>query len=114
MIGKIETLNSPDSFTVANFITEAATKNYKFRVCGIGKIDNKGTNPKGVLCTDLNLVASTACRKFGTVSDTFTVPDGIACLQWSNRENNLCVGDYGGKRSIKYSSRHKNQVIKII
>lgn len=42
------------------------------------------------------MIASSKCRKYGTANDFHVVPEGLACFQWSDRDNNLCVGDYGG------------------
>jgi hypothetical protein len=61
----------------------------KVRGCGVGKINNKGEKAKGVVCTDLKLVDSAKCKKYGTASELHTVPATMACLQWDNKDNNL-------------------------
>lgn len=71
---------------------------YKFRACGVGSTNNKGEKSKGVVCTDVQIVADASCKKYGTVSDVHTVPAGMVCVQWSNKDNNVCVGDFGGKK----------------
>jgi hypothetical protein len=71
--------------------------NFKFRACGIGAIDNKGTLPKGVLCTDVNLVASDKCFDPQDPTKAYEVPESFACIQWPAMQNNLCARDYGGK-----------------
>lgn len=81
---------------VLDLMERARLGGYKFRVCGIGSTDNKGTKPKDVICTEIDLVESTKCKKYGTTADLHTVPEGLACFQWSDRDNNVCVGDYGG------------------
>ena len=103
-------MNPTKSETVADFITRVKTENFKLRACGVGVTDNKGTKPKGVVCTDLNIVDSAQCRKFGTEADVHTVPEGIACLQWSDRDNNLCAGDYGGP-IYAYKTNAKGEAI---
>ena len=52
---------------------------------------------------------SAQCRKFGTEAELHTVPDTIACLQWSDRDNNLCAGDYGGP-IYAYKTNAKGEV----
>jgi hypothetical protein len=56
--------------------------NYKFRACGIGQMDNNGALPKGVMCTDVNLVAD-ICES------TDDAVENAVCLQWTDRDNNM-------------------------
>lgn len=67
----------------------------KFRACGVGWTNNQGEKSKGVVCTDVNLVPDTECKK-NPSTDLFDLPEGYACFQWVDRDNNICVGDYGG------------------
>jgi hypothetical protein len=62
------------------FLKRAAS--YKFRACGIGITDNKQQVPKGVMCTDVSLVGA-ICESTDTAIDT------TACLQWTDRDNNV-------------------------
>lgn len=70
------------------------TPQTKFRGCGFGWVNNKGEKAKGMTCTELNLVPTGQCKKLGT-TEFLTQPEGIACFQWANKDNNMCVGDYG-------------------
>lgn len=69
----------------------------KYRACGIGATDNKGTLPKGVICTDVKLVPNDMCFNQQNPSIKYDVPDTFNCIQWPVMENNLCAGDFGGK-----------------
>lgn len=85
--------------------------NYKFRVCGVGAINNHGDKVKGtVLCTDVRLVdASNGLCKAHGQSDPYYPADGLACLQWNDRDNNVCVGDYGSElKAWKKTFNHQN------
>lgn len=53
-----------------------------------------GQRPKGIQCTDVNPVWA-ACGK-DIAGDDVALPEGAICLQWTNRDNNLCIADYGG------------------
>lgn len=76
--------------------------NPNFRVCGIGAINNKGERPKGVVCTDVNVIdpADGGCKNPET-SEVYSPPEGVFCVQWSNQDNNLCAGDFGGELFLK-------------
>lgn len=76
--------------------TEA--NNWKTIACGVGVIDNKGTRSKGVVCTDVNFVKNEECKDAleDAKNTVYPVADGLACLVWPEKENNVCVGDYGG------------------
>lgn len=73
---------------VGDVLTQAIANKWKFRVCGAGATDNNLNRPKGIMCTDLNLVASDKCLKAGT-TEALDVPENMGCLQWPDRENNL-------------------------
>lgn len=81
-------------------LTFLSTNGYKTRACGVGNINNKGEKAKGVRCTEVKIVPNDQCKKYGTPSDLHTVPEGLACVQWPDRDNNICAGDYGGKNEI--------------
>jgi hypothetical protein len=84
--------------TVGGFLDQRLNNaKFKYRACGIGATDNKGTLPKGVLCTDVNVVASDKCLDPQDPTKSYEVPETFACIQWPAMENNLCAGDYGGK-----------------
>jgi hypothetical protein len=87
--GKLDSLPIDNADEVAIFVDAFDQTGTKMRGCGVGVTNNKGDKPKGVVCTDLKLVSSAKCLKFGTAAEMHTVPDGIACLQWSDRDNNL-------------------------
>jgi hypothetical protein len=60
-------------------------------------IGNKGERAKGIVCTDVNLVPATACLETYPLSGmptgaVFTVPGDQFCIQWPDRDNNICVG----------------------
>ena len=78
---------------VEDFLTKL--KDYKFRACGVGVIGNKGEKPKGVVCTDVNPTS----EKCGDEQ-----PENTVCLQWSDRDNNICMGK--SKLSIRTSSKY--------
>ena len=59
----------------------------------MGVIGNKGEKPKGVVCTDVNPTS----EKCGDEQ-----PENTVCLQWSDRDNNICMGK--SKFSIRTSS----------
>lgn len=67
-------------------------------MCGVGAINNKGDRGKGVFCTDMRLVDASNgfCKAHGSPHPVYP-PDGLACLQWSDRDNNVCAGDYGSE-----------------
>lgn len=52
--------------------------------------DNKGTKPKGLTCTDVNLVQD-ECTSLVT-GEAIELGEGQMCLQWPDRDNNICVG----------------------
>lgn len=88
---------------MAAWATRMQTGGYKFKACGLGVIDDKGNRPKGVMCTEMNIVDSTKCAETFDATKTYTIPAGTVCLQWPDRTNNACVGDWGGKmREIIY------------
>lgn len=77
--------------------------NPRYRACGVGVINNEGLKPKGVLCTDVNILdpATEDCNN-PDGSGKYTLPDGgIFCIQWQNNDNNLCAGDFGGEKEKK-------------
>lgn len=59
--------------------------NYRYRACGVGVIGNYGQKPKGVVCTDVNPIGASC-------GDDVITPDNAVCLQWTDRDNNICVG----------------------
>lgn len=61
----------------------------------MGVLDNKGTKATGLFCTDVNVVSKADCEKAIT---PLTIPAEAICLRWPDRENNVCAGDYGGKK----------------
>ena len=67
----------------------------RFKACGVGWINNKRERPKGVVCTEVNFIKSGECQKYPS-TELFELPEGYACFQWADRDNNLCVGDFGG------------------
>ena len=85
-------------------------KGYKFRACGVGATNNKGEKTKGVICTDVDIVEDAKCRKYGTANEFHTVPAGMSCIQWSNLDNNVCIGDYGGP-IYAYKTDDKGKII---
>lgn len=66
----------------ATFEARVKANALKFRACGIGQTDNNGTVPKGVMCTDVNLVGEKCEETDATVDNT-------VCLRWEDRDNNL-------------------------
>lgn len=80
------------------FFTRMRSVNFKYRACGIGVIDDKGTKPKGVMCTEMNYVEPARCAETFDPTRTYTIPTGTVCLQWPDRTNNACVGDFGGNK----------------
>ena len=75
---------------------KAGTTTLKYRACVMGSIDNKNTKPKGLMCTDVNPISKMECETT-TDGSMVMMPDEAICLVWTNKENNLCMGDYGGK-----------------
>ena len=74
-------------------------KDFKFRACGVGVIGNKGERAKGVVCTEVNFVTDPAkCKEPYAADDAepFVAPAFQYCMQWPDRDNNVCVGDFGG------------------
>ena len=65
----------------------------------MGALNNAGATVKGLMCTDMNPISWTDCTTT-TDGTTVTMPvDGTAiCLEWLDRDNNVCMGDYGGKK----------------
>lgn len=74
-----------DAFKTATFTT------YKYRACGIGAINNQNEYPKGLVCTDVSPIPNADCTALG-----FTLPEDVICLKWEDRDNNVCIGDFGG------------------
>lgn len=72
-------------------------RGWRFRACGIGVINNKGERARNVLCTDLNVQPQEQCKEDPTDERIFEVPTNQLCLHWPDRENNACVGDFGGE-----------------
>lgn len=73
---------------------------YKFRTCGTGVVDNKGTKSKGLLCADMEIQSVEDCK---TALGEITLPeDGTAICLVSNSDSNVCAGDYGGKHFFFY------------
>lgn len=78
----------------ANLEATAMTNNLRFRTCGVGALDNDGTRPHGIRCTDVNPIQCPANPVLGTAPNY--PEDGTAiCLQWTDRPNNICIGDLG-------------------
>jgi hypothetical protein len=75
----------------ANFLPK-----FKFRVCGIGAIDNKGTKSKGLLCGDMDVKKADVCAEALAAEEPVLPEDETAVCLVSSSENNVCSGDYGG------------------
>lgn len=73
----------------------AMYSNYRIRVCGVGVIDHKGTKSRGLSCTDMLYKKTEDCNT-DTEADPPIPDDSTICL-YSNADNNVCAGDYGGK-----------------
>lgn len=71
-------------------------KDFKIRACGIGTTGNKGERGKGVVCTEINMITDPTLCKEPYGGEAFPLLDGQVCLQWPDRDNNACVGDFGG------------------
>jgi hypothetical protein len=81
------------------FIT-AYAKDYKYRVCGFGATDNKGTRSKKLLCGYMLVQKADECK--AALGDTAEFPDdGTAVCLTANGDTNICIGDYGGIKSFK-------------
>lgn len=98
---KIFLLGNLQKATVSAFADfpafKAGTSTMRYRVCGMGSINNQNQRPRGLICVDMNPISFDECT---TTTDGTTVnmpDDGTAiCLQWLDRDNNVCMGDYGG------------------
>jgi hypothetical protein len=105
----IEKVKKSTMVVAADFaaFTTTYAKDYKFRVCGLGATDNKGTKPKGLLCAELNVIDGAACKT--ALGDTTMIPeDGTAICLTSLTDANVCAGDYGGPIwATKYSTDGK-------
>lgn len=73
--------------------------NHRFRVCGFGIINNQGVRPRVLQCTDVKPISLEKCRD----DHNADIPDESICLEWPDRENNVCPGDYGGIIKIKFN-----------
>jgi hypothetical protein len=86
----------------ANFVTAtdydtfkaAYAKDYKFRICGFGATDNKGTRSKKLLCGEMLVSSAAECKT--VLPDANFPEDGTAVCLTSNSDTNVCAGDYGG------------------
>lgn len=54
-----------------------------------------------VICTEVNYVPAELCKALNSDPNP-TIPPGDICLYWPDRDNNACVGDYGGLFQIKW------------
>lgn len=78
-------------------LAHKSSEGWKLRACGIGVINNQGVySLPGVVCTDLNKQVATECKNLPSDEAAVTVPAGDVCIQWPDRDNNVCVADYGG------------------
>lgn len=83
---------------LAAFQMAKPEKDNKFRVCGIGVINNQGGRAKGVTCAEVKIIADPElCAEQYDPEKKYTPPEQDLCLQWNDRDNNACVGDYGGR-----------------
>jgi hypothetical protein len=81
-------------------IIKELIQNPKYFACGVGVINNKGEKAKGVLCTEVNVIdpATGNCKPTsGPSTEPYKPAEGLFCVQWLAGDNNLCVGDFGGK-----------------
>lgn len=81
--------------TLEVFLSVVFNPRMRFKACGVGWTNNYRNRPKGVVCTEVNFISSGQCKKYPS-DEFFELPEGYACFQWPDRENNLCVGDFGG------------------
>lgn len=73
------------------------------RVCGFGSISNKPIPPKTLMCTDIFGVTAETCA---------TMNPSTFCTEWSDKENNVCNGDYGGPvYTYSYSGKTITQTV---
>lgn len=82
--------------------TDTYAKDYKFRTCGLGAIDNKGTVSKKLLCVDMDISDAETCKEAlntddeGRADEIVFPEDGTAVCLTSISDKNVCPGDYGG------------------
>lgn len=73
---------TPVADTVIDYDTFSAafpSSTWKFRTCGVGFVDNMNKKPKGVLCTDVNVVKAEDCA--ASFTPAITLPANSACLK---------------------------------
>ena len=89
-----------ETIKVATLATDTTVDLYvgkTLRVCGFGSIANYPTPSKTLQCTDVFGVAITTCGE-----NTLTI-----CTKWSDRQNNICNGDYGSPAYLYVSVDNK-------
>lgn len=89
--------NSADE-NAAAFVLRHTYNDYKFRVCGIGVINNYGSISRPVVkCTEVNFITDPLqCKDSYPGAIPYLIPPNQYCMKWPDRDNNACIGDFGG------------------
>lgn len=65
----------------------------------MGVSGNHGERSKGVVCSDVDIITDQdLCKEqyAAAATEPFTSFIDLYCLRWPARDNNACVGDFGG------------------
>lgn len=79
---------------------------FRYRACGVGFVDHKGTKSKGVACTEVNIVPLNKCVDPKNPQTSFSPPINTLCIKWPKKdvggsghfhhhESQVCTEDFG-------------------